>query len=133
MATILVIDDDDQVRAVFRNVLERAGYQVLEARNGAEGLRLFRQASPALVITDVLMPNTDGLEVTRAVHHEAPMVPIIVLTGGVGDLNFLDAAKLMGASRIMQKPVMRAELLEAVQAERQAGAQCHQSPSPGEK
>lgn len=133
MAIILVIDDDDQVRATFRNVLERAGHQVLEARNGAEGLCLFRQASPALVITDVLMPDTDGLEVTRTVHRDAPTVPIIVLTGGVGDLNFLDAAKLMGASRIMQKPVTRADLLDAVQAELQAGAQRSESSSPGER
>jgi two-component system response regulator (stage 0 sporulation protein F) len=134
MAIILLIDDDHQVRAAFRTVLERAGYHVVEARNGREGLRLFRQIpSPAVVITDVLMPDMDGLEVTQAVHREAPGVPVIALTGGTADRNFLDAAKLLGACRLLHKPVTRAALLDAVQQALQGSTERNERGSPGER
>ena len=123
MATILVIDDDHQLRALFRDILERAGHHVLEARNGHEGLRLVRQTPLAVVITDLLMPDMDGLEVTQMVRREAPGVPVIALTGGTAHFDFLDAAKLMGAYRILHKPITRAELLEAVQDAIQEGTQ----------
>lgn len=120
--SILIIDDDEQIRAFLRLVLEEAGYRVMEAANGQEGLRQFRQTPTALVITDLLMPDRDGLEVTMALHRESPQVKIIVLTGGSGELDFLDAAKLLGAHRTMKKPVTVAELLQAVQQELQEGS-----------
>jgi CheY-like chemotaxis protein len=133
MALILLIDDDQQIRGIFRNTLERAGHQVREARTGQEGLRLFHQTRPALVITDVLMPDMDGLEVTRTVHREAPEVPIMVLTGGIGERDFLDAAKLLGACRVLHKPVTRAELLDAVQGAIQGGLPPKESGAPEER
>ena len=120
--SILIIDDDEQIRRVLRLVLEKAGYLVLEASNGREGLRRFRETPTALVITDLLMPDQDGLEVTRALHREAPHVKIIVLTGGSEELNYLDAAKFLGAHRTMKKPVTAAEVLQAVQQELQGGS-----------
>jgi CheY-like chemotaxis protein len=120
--SILIIDDDEQIRAVLRLVLEKAGYLVMEASNGREGLRRFRQTPTALVITDLLMPDQDGLEVTRALHREAPHVKIIVLTGGSEELDYLDAAKFLGAHRTMKKPVTAAEVLQAVQQELQGGS-----------
>jgi len=65
------------------------------------------------------MPDMDGLEVTMALHRESPTVKIIVLTGGSGEHDFLDAAKLLGAHRTMKKPVIIMELLQAVQEELQ--------------
>jgi two-component system response regulator (stage 0 sporulation protein F) len=119
--SILIIDDDEQIRVFLRKVLEGAGYLVTEAANGQEGLRQFRQTPTALVITDLLMPDKDGLEVTMALHRESPHVKIIVLTGGSGNLDFLDAAKELGAHRTMKKPVTITELLQAVEQELQEG------------
>ena len=119
---ILIIDDDEQIRAFLRQVLEEAGYMVIEAPNGQEGLRQFRQTPTALVITDLLMPDGDGLEVTMALHRESPKVKIIAITGGSGPRDFLDTAKLLGAHRTMKKPVTAAELLHAVQQELQGGS-----------
>ena len=120
--SILIIDDNEQIRAFLRRVLEEAGYIVTEASNGQKGLRQFQQTPSALVITDLLMPDMDGLEVTMALHRESPTVKIIVLTGGSGERDFLDAAKLLGAHRTMKKPVIIAELLQAVQEELQEGS-----------
>ena len=125
--SILIINDDEQIRGALRPVLEQAGYRVMEASNGRAGLRRFRQTRAALVITDLLMPNQDGLDVTIALHCEAPHVKIIVLTGGSEERDYLEAAKFLGAHRTMKKPVTVAEVLEAVQQEFQEG-----SPHKGE-
>jgi len=119
--SILIVDDDEQIRAFLRQVLEEAGYMVIEAPNGQQGLRQFRRTPTALVITDLLMPDGDGLEVTMALLRESPKVKIIALTGGSGPRDFLDTAKLLGAHRTMRKPVTVAELLQAVQQELQGG------------
>ncbi len=119
--SILLIDDNDQIRVLLRLVLEEAGYCVLDAANGREGLRQFRETPVALVITDLLMPDSDGLEVTMTLRRESPHVKIIALTGGVGNLNLLEVAKLLGAHRTMKKPIEMAELLEAVQQVLQEG------------
>jgi CheY-like chemotaxis protein len=115
LRSILLIDDNDQIRALLRLVLEEAGYFVMDAANGREGLRQFRETPVALVITDLLMPDSDGLEVTMTLRRESPHVKIIALTGGVGNLNLLEVAKLLGAHRTMMKPIEMAELLDAVQ------------------
>ena len=120
--SILIIDDDEQIRAFLRRVLEAAGYMVTEAPNGQEGLRQFRQTPTALVITDLFMPDRDGLEVTMALHRESPTVKIIVITGGSGQRDFLEVAKILGAHRTMRKPVTIAELLQAVQEELRGGS-----------
>ena len=120
--SILIIDDDAQLRGVLRLVLEKAGYRVMEAANRREGLRRFRQTPAALVITDLLMPDQDGLDVTVALHCEAPHVKIIVLGGGSQALDYLAAAKFLGAHRTMKKPATAAEVLEAVQQELQGGS-----------
>ncbi|HSL05528.1 MAG TPA: response regulator [Nitrospiraceae bacterium] len=120
--SILIIDDNDQLRALLRQVLEHAGYSVHEASDGQKGLRQFRQSPTALVITDVLMPDGDGLEVTIALRRESPTVKIIVLTGGSEEGDFLKVATLLGAHRAMRKPVAMTDFLHAVQQELQEGA-----------
>jgi two-component system response regulator (stage 0 sporulation protein F) len=131
--SILIIDDNEQIRTFLRKVLEQAGYMVTEAPNGQEGLRQFRQTPTALVITDLLMPDSDGLEVTIALHRESPTVKIIVLTGGSGQRDFLEVAKLLGAHRTMRKPVTITELLQAVQQELQEGSRLKGHGPQGEQ
>ena len=109
--SILIVDDDEQLRTLLRRALEEAGYLVSEAPNGQDGLRQFRQTPTALVITDLLMPDMDGLEVTMALRRESPTVKIIVITGGSGRRDYLDIAKRLGAHRTMTKPVAIADLL----------------------
>ena len=127
--SILLIDDNDQIRVLLRRVLEEAGYFVMDAANGRKGLQQFRETPVALVITDLLMPDSDGLEVTMTLRRESPHVKIIALTGGVRELNLLEVAKLLGAHRTMKKPIEMAELLEAVQQVLQEGP-LQKEPSP---
>ncbi|MDP1770543.1 MAG: response regulator [Nitrospirota bacterium] len=125
--SILLIDDNDQIRTLLRRVLEEAGYFVMDAANGREGIQQFRETPAELVITDLLMPDSDGLEVTMTLRRESPHVKIIALTGGVGNLNLLEVAKLLGAHRTMKKPFEMTDLLEAVQQVLQEGLQ-HKEP-----
>ncbi len=117
MPTILVIDDEEQVRSLLRQTLTEAGYEVVEAGNGRQGLDRYREAPTDLVITDILMPDEDGLEATLQLTREFPEVKIIAMTGGSGNTNFLDVAKLFGARKTLSKPFELARLLEAVRDE----------------
>ncbi len=123
MSSILVVDDEDQIRRLICITLERAGYHVTEARDGKEALLLHRLAPADLIIMDILMPDQDGLETTVALRREFPDVKIIVITGGsdmIGILNYLDVAKMLGAHSTLQKPFEMKTLLETIQAELQA-------------
>ncbi len=120
MPSVLVVDDQDQVRQLIRETLEQAGYDVEEARDGKEGLDLYRTRSTDLVIMDILMPDQDGLETIMTLHREFPDARVIAMTGGseaIGVLNFLDVAKMLGASRTLQKPFELKVLLDTVAAE----------------
>ncbi len=120
MPSVLVVDDEDQVRALLRTTLEQAGYQVVEGRTGKEGLERYRESPTDLVIMDILMPGKDGLESIMELRSEYPAAKIIAITGGsqnVGSMDFLDVAKMMGARRTLHKPFQLKELLEAAEAE----------------
>src|SRR5215831_7102565 len=82
MARILVIDDEDPIRRLLRAALEQRGHQVVEARQGKEALDLHRSQPVELVITDILMPEKDGLEVIMALRREAPQLKVIAISGG---------------------------------------------------
>ena len=124
MARILIIDDDEQIRSLLRSILEDDGYEVAEAADGAEGVRSFRDAPGDLVITNIFMPEKDGLETIRELRREAPDLPIIAVSGGSPRLrvnstlrpNVLDAARALGAVRTFGKPFDRRELSEAVRS-----------------
>ena len=123
MPSILVVDDEDQLRQLIREILEQAGYHVTEARDGKEALLQYRLAPTDVVIMDILMPEQDGLETTATLRREFPNVKVIAITGSsemIGILNFLDVAKMLGAHRALQKPFEMKALLETVQAELQA-------------
>lgn len=104
MASILIVDDEAPVRALLRRILEEDGHQVREAANGEIGLALYREAPADLVITDILMPERDGMEVTLALTQEFLDARVIAMTGAVGGQNFLNVAKLFGAREVLQKP-----------------------------
>jgi CheY-like chemotaxis protein len=84
MARILLIDDDEPVRTTLRLTLEHFGHTVIEARDGTEGLALFQHANADLVITDIVMPEKDGLEVLRELRRMHPSVKIIAISGPGG-------------------------------------------------
>jgi len=117
MATILIIDDEQSIRDLLREVLEKAGHRVIEARDGREGLTLYSQQPVDLVIMDLLMPDTDGLEATLQLTREYVDAKIIAMTGAQGDRNFLDVAKLFGARRAFEKPFDINKLVQAVKEE----------------
>ena len=81
MATILVIDDDEQVQAVLRRILEEAGYKVVGASNRQQGLQQFRREPADLVLLDVFMPERDGLEMLVELHREYPDAKVIAISG----------------------------------------------------
>jgi DNA-binding NtrC family response regulator len=112
MAHILIIDDDDQLRTLLRQALEREGYTVGEAQNGREGMARYRATPADLVITNILMPEQEGLETIRVLRQESPEVKIIAISGGgqMGALDFLDIAAKLGSRRTLRKPFALQEL-----------------------
>lgn len=116
MKRILVIDDDDQVRAMIRQMLEKAGYSVMEAQDGEVGMKLHRHNPADLIITDIFMPEKEGLETIRELRRDFPEVKIIAISGGgmTGALSYLSLAKGFGALRTIAKPFDRQELLATV-------------------
>ncbi len=115
MASILVVDDDASIRTLLRTILEIDGHQIREAENGDIALRLYRDEPADLVITDILMPDRDGMEMTLALTHEFLDARVIAITGESGDHNFLNVAKLFGARRILQKPFTVEDIRRAVE------------------
>jgi len=118
MARILLIEDDHTVRAVLRMSLTGVGHTVTEARNGKEGLDLFKRAGADLVITDILMPEKEGLEVIRELNKkQVPPVKVIAISGGGVSQSADDAlrmARLLGAAKTLAKPFSNEVLIAAV-------------------
>ncbi|HEV8327266.1 MAG TPA: response regulator [Nitrospiraceae bacterium] len=117
MATILIIDDEESVRALLRSVLEAAGYEVTEAANGRQGLERYRQRPTDLVITDILMPVMNGLDMLLELTREFLHAKVIAISGAGGEQNVLDVAKLLGIRQTFQKPFSMPQLLRAVRYE----------------
>ncbi len=118
MARILIIDDEDELRAMLRQMLEQAGHEVAEAVNGAEGIQLYEQDTHDLIITDIIMPEKEGVETIIELRRADPDLPIIAISGGgrLEATDFLTMAKKLGARRTLSKPFRRDQLLEAVGA-----------------
>ena len=117
MARILTVDDDVQVRAMLRQMLERAGYEVVEAPNGEVALELLRQKQADLVITDLIMPGKEGIETIIELRRDYPDVKVIAVCGGTraGAEDYLHAARLLGAHRTFVKPLDRKEIIQAIE------------------
>ena len=116
MARILLIDDDEQVLDMLYESLTREGYDVLRASNGEQGLRLYRQEPVDLIITDIIMPEKEGLETIIELRQDFPDVKIIAISGGgrIGTKDYLHLAKIFGVQRTFTKPVAREQLLDAI-------------------
>ena len=111
MACILVVDDDQFVRSLLRAVLERQGYSVVEAENGAEGLLAYQAKPTDVVITDIQMPGMDGLEMSIKLRRAFPTARIIAMSGRKRALNM---AKTL-VQYTLEKPLCMEELLDTVQ------------------
>ena len=116
MARILIIDDEPNLRSTLRRTLHQAGHQVSEAGNGAEGIDSYERDPPDLIITDILMPEKEGIETIIALHRADPDLPIIAISGGghSGGMDFLCSAEKLGARHTLSKPFRGDQLLSAV-------------------
>ena len=118
MARILLIDDDDLVRQTVRGILERAGHKVTEATDGAEGLQQATAQRPDLILTDILMPNEDGIEFILKLRKADAKAKIIAMSGGgsVQPVQLLAMARELGADDCLSKPFARAALLAKIES-----------------
>ena len=116
MAKILIIDDEPLVRKTARVMLELAGHSVVEAVDGCEGMNKFGLEKFDLVITDILMPNQDGLETLASMRDGQVRTPVLAMSGGgrAGNQEFLKIAKAFGADDILPKPFSTKSLVEKV-------------------
>ena len=117
MANILIIDDNYDFRKLFREVLEKYGYDVYEAGDGEEGISVYKDNNIDLVITDMIMPKKEGLETMIELRRDFPSVKIIAMSGDgfEAPMNYLDGAKLLGgATRTFIKPFSMEDMLEAI-------------------
>ena len=116
MANILIIDDDNQFRTMLRKMVERNGYEVIEASDGKEGIKLYRKNPTDLIITDLIMPEKDGIETIQELRKDFPDVKIIAISGGgrLGPHDYLHLAKMLGAQRTLTKPIELPELLRNI-------------------
>jgi two-component system response regulator (stage 0 sporulation protein F) len=118
MASILVIDDEPAIRTLLRTLLEHAGHTVTEATNGREGLALHRQQAADLVVTDIYMPEFNGLDLLLELTREFFNAKVIAISGAQGgQASGLNVAKLLGARQTFQKPFSLEQFLAAVQDE----------------
>ncbi len=116
MKRILIIDDEPHILLMLKKMLERSGYEIDLASNGDEGLRLFKNKPSDLVITDIIMPEKEGLETIRGMKKLQPELKIIAMSGGgkISADNYLETAKIFGASSIIEKPFSQQDMISSV-------------------
>ncbi len=118
MVRVLLIDDDELVRNSLTIGLSLEGYEVAAAAHGRDGWDMFSAQRPDIVVTDIIMPEQEGIETILAIRKVDAGIPIIAMSGGssMGNLNFLEVAKSFGASKVLQKPFSPKELIAAIKA-----------------
>lgn len=117
MARILFIEDDPDVAKLLSGVLKSAGHDVVHAQTGRDALTAFKANAFDLVVTDILLPDNDGLEIIPQLRKSSTSVKIIAISGGgrVGPKPYLSAAKALGANRTLTKPFAPVELARTIQ------------------
>ncbi|MDM8535304.1 response regulator [Desulfobacterales bacterium HSG17] len=119
MKTVLVIDDDLQVRGYLARMLQKEGFSVMTAENGRQAEEHWTINSFDLVITDLYMPEKEGIEIIQALRIDFPDTKVIAISGGGGGLGpfySLKTAKFVGADLVLEKPVGKAEILAGIQS-----------------
>ena len=113
---ILVVDDDEMMRAFIRELLLIHEYKVTEADNGKTGLKEFKENTPDLVITDIIMPEMEGISFIKELRSHNKNIPIIAMTGNVhGRMEeFLDISSQLGADEILRKPIKSQEFIDTI-------------------
>ena len=112
MSRILIIDDEEMVRSMLREVLQQDGHEIVEASDGQAGIEQCHEHNIDLIITDIMMPQKDGFETIRELTRTHPDIKIIALTGY--GLHNLPVAYDLGASKVFEKPIKPRDLREAV-------------------
>ncbi len=110
--SVLVVDDEPDVRELLKDILETAGYEVLTARNGREAIERLTAAAVDLIITDLVMPEQEGIETIVRIRKDYPDVHILAISGAMGP--YLKVAKALGARDALPKPFSPEALLERV-------------------
>ena len=116
LAKVLIIDDEEAVRALARRMLESGNHTIIEAADGVAGLKAFDEEKPDVIVTDIIMPNADGLEVIREILRRDPEARIIAISGGgrLPDQTYLGYARKFGAIAVLPKPFTPEQLLSLI-------------------
>jgi CheY-like chemotaxis protein len=115
MTRILIIDDEKDIRNLLRELFQSRGYEVFEAENGEAGLRVYQSTSIDLVMTDILMPEKEGLSTIMDLKKKNPELKIIAMSGGaLKSGHYLNFAKKFGADKVLEKPFNLRTVLDAV-------------------
>jgi CheY-like chemotaxis protein len=117
MPVILIVDDEEPIREVMLGILEDAGYTIRAARDGKEASQFISQGSFDLIVTDLVMPEKEGLELIKEVRRDHPAIRIVAISGAVGNVKetFLSMARAFGADFILAKPFSLEDLLHTVE------------------
>lgn len=116
MSRILVVDDDEMIRLLLRRVLEKAGHEVCEAPDGRVAMKIYSEQKPDCVITDLIMPDQEGIETIQQMRRHAHTAPIIATSGQSSLMvaHYLKIARALGADAVVEKPFSIAQMLELV-------------------
>jgi len=112
--SVLIIDDEEAIREYVRTFLEKAGYRVMEADNGNTALHLLAQCAVDIIITDLVMPEKEGIETIKEIKKLYPHCAIIAMSGSVFGSAYLSMAHMLGAENVVQKPFNKQKLLDII-------------------
>ncbi|MBN1799245.1 MAG: response regulator [Spirochaetales bacterium] len=110
---VLIIDDDEDIRRIIKRQLQRTAYTVFEAGNRPEAFAILREQNISAVVCDIKMKDTDGFEITQQIKEQFPLLPVIILTGFIGE-EYSDKAKELGCFAFLIKPVKREKLIQVL-------------------
>lgn len=117
MAKILVVDDEEPIRTLVSKIVAKDGHEIMEAENGMHACKSFQNVDIDLIITDLVMPEQNGIEMIIQLKKTHPNVKVIAISGGSGfsgQIDLLSVAKLLGAKHIIKKPFTVDQIREAV-------------------
>ncbi len=116
MSRVLVIDDEPYILLMLKKLFEKEGFDVDIAINGDEGIKIFSKYPADVIITDIVMPEKEGLETIREFKQTNPDLKIIAISGGgrIDSKEYLDSARLFGAAKVFRKPFKQREMVNAV-------------------